>query len=55
MRLSIPKAIAALALMAVASFIAISLLADARGASAQVEERRVLTSTAAAIRAAESA
>ena len=41
MRLSISKAIAAVALMAVASLIALSLLADAGRASAQVEERRV--------------
>ena len=42
MRLSAPrisKAIAALALIAVASLIAVSLLADVRGASAQVENR----------------
>ena len=41
MRLSIFKAVAAIALIAVASLIAISLLADVRGASAQMEERRV--------------
>ncbi len=41
MRISVSKAIAALALIAVASLIAVSLLADAGSASAQVEERRV--------------
>ena len=41
MRLNISKAIAALALISVAALIAVSLLADVRGASAQVEERRV--------------
>ena len=41
MRFSISKAIAAIALISVASLIAVSLLADASRASAQVDERRV--------------
>ena len=47
MRISVSKAIAALALIAVASLIAIALLADAGSASAQIDERRVLATTAA--------
>ena len=41
MRLNISKAIAAITLIAVASLIAISLLADAGNASAQMEDQRV--------------